>query len=222
MIVSALLAKDEAERDLRNVLSNALAYADQVLLLDDNSRDGTGDIARAMGVTVRRRHSKTAAWGKESSARRELWTWAAEVAGDGWVMIQDCDMVLVGDPRPLTGSWLVNAFAFVLYDVWGEGVYREDAFWQAHWHPRPWLFCPSRVPPGWVAEWSGRGIHTGHAPANFPLRAAALDPDVLHWLHFAYSTPERRQIKFEQYRSQSEHLSPFERQHAASILDYDR
>ena len=136
-------------------------------------------------------------------------------------MVVDADMLLRGDPRPLTTTWTYNAWSFVLYDLWGEGVYREGDFWQGHLHPRPWLFCPSRVPEGWVAEWPARGIHVGHAPLNYPLVSGVIQPEVLHWEHRAYVSPLRRQAKAMQYRSQSHQLTPFEAQHVDSILAFD-
>lgn len=220
-LISLMLVKNEADKDLRMVIESASKWADQILVLDDNSTDGSYDLAKSLGCVVRRRHNRKSAWGNESPARAELWNWGATVVKDGWQIINDADQLLIGDPRPLTKSWVVNAWCFVLYDLWGTDVYREDPFWQAHWHPRPWMFCPSRVPEGWVATWPQRGIHCGHMPQNWPLVAGVVDPDVLRWYHGAYSDPVRRRAKFAQYHGQSHQMSDHERRHAASILDFD-
>ncbi len=219
-IVSCILARNEADRDLPAVLENAATFADRILVLDDSSTDDTVAVSKRHGATVRTRKSD-GMWGREAPARKELWDWGAKVAKDGWLLIQDADMLLRGDPRPLTKTWTYNAWSFVLYDLWGEGVYREGDFWQGHLHPRPWLFCPSRVPEGWVAEWPARGIHVGHAPLNYPLVSGVIQPEVLHWEHRAYVSPLRRQAKAMQYRSQSHQLTPFEAQHVDSILAFD-
>lgn len=220
-LIALMLVRNEMDKDLTLAIESAGRWADDVLVLDDNSSDGSFDEAKRLGCKTRRRHSRKTAWGKESPARAELWNWGASVAKDGWQMVVDADMLLRGDPRPLTTTWTYNAWSFVLYDLWGEGVYREGDFWQGHLHPRPWLFCPSRVPEGWVAEWPARGIHTGHAPLNYPLVSGVIQPEVLHWEHRAYVSPLRRQAKVAQYRSQLHQLTPFEAQHVDSILAFD-
>lgn len=221
MITVAILARNEAKRDLSAVLANAVSFADQILLLDDASVDATPEIAKAAGAKVRTRKSPKGMWGKESGARRELWEWGAGAAKDGWLLIQDADQILVGDPRPLARSWDVNTWCFALYDLWSETHYREDQFWQGHRHPRPWMFAPKRVPTGWVAQWPDRGIHPGHAPMNFPMVVGVAPPDLAHWRHRAYIDPLRRQLKAAQYRSQWDQLTPFERAHVQSITDLD-
>lgn len=160
-------------------------------------------------------------WGNESPARQQLWDFALEYATepDDWVLICDADMELRGDVRALCQSTAVNSWCFVLYDLWSETEYREDQYWQGHLNYRPWLFAPNRIP--FQAEWSDRGLHTGHCPSNFPLSAAFAPISDHYFLHLAYSTPRLRAEKFAQYMSKQDQLSPFEVQHAASILDLD-
>lgn len=218
MLVSALLVKNESAKDLVMVLDNARSFADLVLVLDDGSTDDSVRVSKRHGAVVRRRH-RPGMWGNESPARRDLWVWAAEMAGpEGWVLIQDADQVLSGDPRPFCDTDHLNTWCFPLYDLWDSPTtYRCDGFWQAHTMPRPWLFCPSRVPTGWVPEWSPRGIHTGHCPTNFPMVAGVADG--LVWHHRAYLTAERRRVKLTQYLAKADQLTPWEMEHARSIGD---
>ena len=223
-LVSALLCKNEAATDryLQRVLERCLSFSDAVLVLDDRSTDATAKVASSLGCRVFGRSVLLEpAWGTETPARRELWELAAREAGDGWVLFCDADMLLHGDPRPLCYSRAVNAWAFILYDVWSEDeqFYRSDGYWQAHRAPRPWLFRPSAVPEGWTAQWSGRGIHCGHAPVNFPLQLAIAPPTNYFWLHLAYAKAEHRLAKHRQYMEQAAHLSPQELAHANSICE---
>jgi len=219
-LVSALLVKDEADRYLRRVIARCQEFSDKVLVLDDGSTDDTARVAKEMGCLVKQR-SQPGAWGNEAPARAELWDRAAKCAGpDGWVLFCDADMLLVGDPRPLCRSWDVNAWAFVLYDLWSETEYRSDGFWKAHEHPRPWLVRPGA---SW-AEYSafvGRGIHAGHIPPGFPLHPAVAPQDAYHWLHLAYCKKPDRLLKFERYKTVWSQLNEFEQRHAASIIDGD-
>ena len=217
-LYGAVLARNEADKFLTPVLTRLLEVCDSVLLLDDNSTDDTYKIAKALGCSVKKR-TKPPMWGQESSARQELWDWAVSRCGqDDWVLICDADQILVGDPRPLVKSWESNCVALQLYDAWSETEYRCDPPWVGHLYPRIWMVAPKRVPPGWEADWNPRGIHTGHIPANFPATGQIFD-STLFWIHRAYTTPELRKRKYDQYMGKAELLSPFELQHVASIVD---
>ncbi len=220
-LVTALLARDEAgpDRYLRRVLARCAEFSDDILVLDDGSTDDTFAVTKAAGAHAVKRTTRDAAWGAEAPARAELWHRAAERARKGWVLVCDADMLLVGDPRPYTASWDCNAWAWPLADLWdSETTFRVDGPWGAGpVTPRPWLFKPSAVPPGWSPAWPTRGIHCGHAPANFP--ACVGIASSLHWLHLGWMQPEHRRAKAAQYASVADQLSAFERAHAATILD---
>ena len=220
MIVTAILAKNEADKDLRDVLIRASEYSDTILLLDDGSTDDTPEIARQLGAKVKHRNN-IGMWGNEAPARAELWDWAASEAKDGWVIINDADMLLQGDPRPLAASWSVNTWCWVLYDLWSDTEYRSDTFWQGHEFPRPWMFRPSIVPMGWTPIWPDRGLHTGHAPLNWPMIAGVCPEDLVNWRHRAYLGDDRRVAKWRAYLSRRDCLTPNEIQHADSILPTD-
>ena len=219
MIITAILAKNEATRYLPQVLIRCKTFSDKICLLDDRSTDDTARVARDAGALVRTRSVlKDAAWGTEAPARAELWDWAVQEAGDGWVLICDADMILQGDIRALTQSWDVNAWAFILYDLWDETHFRHDGFWQGHLHPRVWMVRPSTFGPEFRPQWPKRGIHTGHIPENAPLQVAVAPPETYHWLHYSYASPEDRTRKAQQYHTVEDQLTEFERAHASSIL----
>lgn len=221
-LTTAILARNEAapDRYLKRVIERCRTFSDTVLLLDDRSTDDTPKIAKDLRCEVKTRSIlKDAAWGHEAPARAELWNWAAEVAGDGWVLICDADQTLEGDPRPYLDTWESNTICFPLYDLWdGDTTYRADGYWQGYTAYRPWLFAPARVPKGWSPAWPERGLHSGHAPANWPM-ICPIAAEGLHWLHWAYRTPEQRQKKAAQYLSNEAHLTPPEAAHARSIAD---
>lgn len=190
-----------------------------LVILDDNSDDGTYEYCREHPAVLRcaRRDAEAGAWGAESPARRQLWELAAECA-DAF-LVADADQLLSADPTPLLQAQNVNAWAFPLYDIWdGRDTYREDHYWRGHLFPRPWLFFPHRVPEGYTAQWSERGIHCGHAPANFPIRAAVA-PASFYWLHLAYMLPGDREAKLSRYRETFPQMTEFEKAHAESIAD---
>lgn len=226
-LVTALLVRNEADRHLQRVLERCKTFSDALLVLDDGSTDATADVARAAGAIVHTLGDTGGWWGAgehatESHPRQRLWELAAAEAGKGgWVLVCDADMLFMGDPRPLTLSWDVNAWAFVLYDAWSPTEFRYDGYWQGHVHPRPWLFCPSRVPPDFAPTWSGRALHAGHAPANFPVQAGIADPTTHYYIHLAYATADDRRRKHAQYLARPGILTDWESAHARSIVDGD-
>jgi hypothetical protein len=219
-LVTALLVRNEADRYLKRVLERCAEFSDAILVLDDGSTDGTPELAQECSlVLLKRRQSDDLAWGKETPARKELWERGAKLAGDGWLLICDADMILKGDPRSYTETWECNSWAWPLVDLWdSEQTFRVDGPWSVGPStPRPWLFRPSAVPDGWSPQWGTAGLHSGHAPPNFPT-ACGVATELL-WYHLAYVKPDHRILKHQAYMSQVGHLSEWQRSHAASILD---
>jgi hypothetical protein len=217
-LVTALLVKNEKDKYLERVLRRCHEFSDEVLVLDDNSTDGSDRLAWRLGCGVRKR-SGAAMWGAEAPARAELWAWAAEVAGDGWVLIADADMILDGDPRPLTYSTTVNSWAWVLFDLWNdERYFRCDSYWQGHLHPRPWMFRPISLGIT-TPEWLTRGIHCGHCPKNAQLITGICQPNDVSWRHLSFMSKTHRLGKLQQYESQAHQLSGWELAHARSVGD---
>src|SRR5256885_4421480 len=162
-LISALLVKDEADRYLQRVIERCAEFSDDILVLDDGSTDGSGELAKSLGCLVKQR-TQTGAWGNESPARAELWDRAVKLVKDGWILINDADQLLHGDPGPLCETWEANSWAFVLMDMWDERHYRADGYWQAHLHPRPWLVRPRAVGPRFLpGSGERRGGEEGRA-----------------------------------------------------------
>ena len=218
-LVTALLVKDEANRYLRPVLERCWSFSDEVLVLDDGSTDETVQVAESLGCLVKQR-PQTGMWGNESPARAELWDRGAKLAKDGWLLICDADMILEGNPRDLIQTWEVVAWAFVLWDCWdGEHQARVDGAWShGPVTPRPWLFRPSVCVDG-IPQWSGRGLHPGHAPLNLVGVVGIAPPELYYWRHLAYTRKEDRVRKHAQYLGQSAQLTDWEKAHAMSIAD---
>ena len=220
-LITAILARDEAKRYLPQVLKRCSEFSDKICLLDDRSTDETAKIAQEAGALVRTRSIlKDPAWGHETPARQELWDFATQEAGDGWLLVCDADMILEGNPRDLMQTWDVAAWAFVLWDCWdSETQARVDGPWaMGPQVPRPWMFRPSMCVNG-APQWSGRGLHSGHCPTNLCGVMGVAPPDTYWWRHLSYLKREDRVAKHAQYMAKAPLLSEFELAHAASIND---
>ncbi len=213
-----MIARNEADRYLAVTLESMWRVCDRVLVLDDGSTDDTMEVSRETGCEVRQRSGEKL-WGNESSARAELWQWGAEVAGDGWLYISDADHELVGPPeafKALCTSWEVNSWGFRLYDCWDSPQrHRVDGQWAAYQVARPWLFKPSACP---NPQWQSRGLHSGHAPCNFPYRVG-LAPSGLWLRHYGWMDATDRDAKVARYTAAAEHLQPAELAHLQSVTD---
>lgn len=216
--VAAILARNEGDRFLDTCIRSLLPLCDTILLLDDGSTDNTVEIAESHGCIIRKR-SGPPMWGQESSARQELWAWAAEVAGSDWVLIADADQEMVADPdvwAAMLSSSEATAWGIPLYDVWDSPLqHRADGYWAAFHVARPWLFRPSVCP---NPEWSTRGLHVGHAPANFPYWMGHA-PSGVWWRHYGWMRKADRDAKLDRYLAHQDQLQPHELDHLLSVND---
>ena len=215
--VAAILARNEADRYLKETIESLQPLCDKILVLDDGSTDSTIALSRSLGCEVRSREALQPMWGQESTARQQLWAWGSEEAGDGWLYISDSDHVTQCDPsdwRQMLTSWNVNAWAFPLLDLWDSPTtFRVDGFWQGYKTARPWLFKPSVSGP---QSWSDRGIHTGHCPQADWLVGLAERARILH---LGWMKESDRKEKYLRYAEVGDSLSPWEKSHLQTVLE---
>lgn len=221
-LVVASLVRNEAGKYWKSALDAWGEFADRILVLDDNSTDKTAKIAYAHPkVECVQRYGEDVAWGAESSARRELWDYAfGETQVGDYILWLDADMVPLGDPRELMHPGC-DTYYFALYDLWGQDangrlVYRDDAFWSAHYRPRPWMI---RRPSRFNAEWNTRGIHSGHLPKNWLAGCGMYAPPSHSLLHYGYYDERDRATKVADYLNVSHQLNDAQQAHARSIVD---
>lgn len=84
--IAVIIPALNAERTLRQVVADARAQLEPVLVIDDGSRDATGDVARAAGATVLRHDVNRGKGGALKTGFR----WAMENGFDG-VITLDAD-----------------------------------------------------------------------------------------------------------------------------------
>ena len=175
---------------------------DGIVLIDDGSTDDTAAVASQVPSCRVISRESTGWWGQdETTPRSALWASSCLEAGpDGWVYIADADHEITGisplDLRTCLKSTVCNAFALPLWDCWDSPeTLRVDGFWQAHLHPRPWLF--KVPPPEFRPLWPAAGIHSGHYPPNLPLVCGRLPGAAIR--HYGYISPAHREAKAAKY-----------------------
>lgn len=222
-IIVATVVKDEAHRYWRSALEAWSEFADSIVVLDDDSTDGTKEIAEEFEkVDLFRLIDGQDLWGHESAHRAALFTYAMRKGEAGDVVFWlDADMVPTEDPRPyfMAGG---DTFAFYLYDLWGKNRYRSDTYWRGHENQRVWAV---RVPEGFNSadyEWGHRGLHSGHIPGSWWLKhsgSVIYLPRSCSLLHYGYYTLSDKEDRHQRYLNARRHLTGSELAHAQSIMD---
>jgi hypothetical protein len=220
-IVGALLARNEAgiDRYLVRAIRDAQRWATDIVVLDDNSTDGTADIARNLGCVVYTRDNQTPMWGAEAPARAQLWDLAAQHAGaDGWTLVFDADMLLQGDPRPLCAKLGVQCVGVAAVRPLGQ---RDDVSrrWRVALRPSDaaTVAVSSRAHCANPRAGAILACMSGMRPQT--LRDVVGIAPQLSWLHLGYCKPAHRRLKHQQYLQHAASLTPFEKAHAESIAD---
>ena len=214
-LVVATVVRNEADRYLRSALECWSDFADTIVVLDDNSTDGTREVCWEAGPEVQvrgRSHFAKPMWGDESTARAELYNAVLRCYPD-WVMWLDADMVPSRNPRPFMEG--CEGLAFRLYDLWEPRRYRCDSYWQAHAKHHPWAVNAECLP--LKARYLDRGLHCGHLPLNTSVESyRGLNEEHCVLLHYGYMDAQDREDKAVAYLEQPD-LHPVERAHALSI-----
>ncbi|KLU62984.1 glycosyl transferase family 2 [Peptococcaceae bacterium CEB3] len=199
-ITLGMLVRDEADRYLRQVLRQARQYIDAAVILDDASEDRSVEICRQelADLPLTLVSNPEPGFENEINLRKQLWTLACETS-PGWILILDADEIFEEKAAASLRGLLTDPeaffFAFRLYDMWAEGFYREDTYWNAHHTYRPFLV---RHQAGLSYQWRETPQHCGRFPQTvleFPGKRSDLRVKHLGW----QSAPDRLR-KYERYK----------------------
>ncbi|HEY9724288.1 MAG TPA: glycosyltransferase [Oscillatoriaceae cyanobacterium] len=199
-VLLSMLVHNEADRYLRQVLSHAASYVDQVLIVDDGSTDDSVEVCREVlaGVPHRIVRLEQSSFHQEHLLRRKQWELALAERSD-WILVLDADEIFEDGMRTgirrLIDQDQYDAIAFRLYDFWDEARYRDDAYWCAHRFHRPFLV---RRVPGRPVIWQETDQHCGRFPQDvMHLRMAQSE---LRLKHLGWASERDRQAKFARYQ----------------------
>lgn len=196
----AMVVRNEAGRYLEEVLTHAARYIDQAVILDDASEDDTVEICKRCLSAIPHRIviNQQPGFHNEIALRKQLWDMAAETQPE-WILVLDADEVFDDEFISLVPHLLANpdadCYHFRLYDMWSDSCYREDPFWQAHKHYRPFLL---RYQSGYQYHWQETPLHCGRLPLNSGnLREVRCQVRVKHW---GWARPADRLDKYYRYK----------------------
>lgn len=215
----AMLVHNEGHRYLEKVLTQAASYIHQAVIIDDASNDNTVEICKRCltGIPHQIVENKAEGFHNEILLRKQLWNLAAATKPD-WILILDADEMFEDEVTQLMPHLLANpkadVYHFRLYDMWNEKQYREDPYWQAQHHYRPFLL---RYQPDYTYVWQETPQHCGRFPINLsPLRGVNCRLQIKHW---GWARPSDRLEKFYRYKKLDPDARYGIREQYQSILD---
>ncbi|KXG74410.1 glycosyltransferase [Thermotalea metallivorans] len=167
----AMLVRNEANKFLKQTLTHAARYIDKAIILDDGSTDNTVQVCRE---TLKRIPLKIISNGQsnfhnEILLRKQLWDLTVATRPD-WILCLDADEIfedrIIDHIDQLMNQSSFDYYGFRLYDLWDETHYREDAYWQAHFHYKIFFI---RYQPNYQYTWHETPQHCGRFPNNIHL-----------------------------------------------------
>jgi len=214
-ILVCTLCRNEMGRYLQQVVPIWQEFADDILVVDDRSTDGSREYMIEEKCRVYDNLSEPM-MGAEHDIRQYLWDIATQSKHDILLWL-DADMYPACNPKDAFRED-ANSFAFKYYDLWGEWEYRDDVWWDAHTRPRVWAI---RNPGPNSHKLPRAAWHSGHIPDSAKIQPLQVMDDRYSLLHLAYATPEGRKRQFAKYALlyQDSALSPAAWGHALTIMD---
>lgn len=195
----SMVMKNEGDRYLRRMLENARNYISDAVIIDDASSDDSVTICQKVleGIPLHLIRNETSKFSNEYELRKQQWEETIKVNPE-WILVLDADEIFenrfADEVKKLISNPAIDAYYFRLYDLWDEEHYREDEYWQAHKHYRPFLV---RYKPQIQYNWKETAQHCGRFPLNvweFPMEKSEL-----RLKHYGWAKATDRQAKYERY-----------------------
>lgn len=200
-ITLSMIMKNEADRYLRKVLESARSYITDAVIIDDASTDNSVALCKEIldGIPVKIIQNQTSKFSNEISLRKQQWKETIKTNPE-WIVFLDADEVFEKDfhqeIHKLISSPNMDAFYFRLYDLWDEEHYREDQYWQAHNHYRPFLVrYRSDIPYTWNTE---TAQHCGRFPSTVLKLIGTFSS--MRLKHYGWANEKDRSMKYERYK----------------------
>lgn len=220
-ITLALTVRNEADKFIRRMLTHAMKYVSNIVILDDASTDNTIDVCEEVLIDfphkIYKNHEPMMMNLKESESKKKLWDLTIKENPD-WILLLDADELfedwgtevlptIVNDPN-------FDAYYFKIYHMWEDDYhYRVDGLWA----PVDYRIYLLRYQPNFEYTWSDMGLHCYRHPYNaYEMPGCFCYVRLRHYGHF---TKEIRNAKFKRYRLLDPNSEFVPKSHYDSILE---
>ena len=179
--ISAIIITQNEERNIGRCIESLQGVADEIIVVDSGSTDGTETICRKAGV-----HFEHHDWEGYSGQKN----YANGLATHSWILSIDADEALSPTLRESLLAWKQEEHP--------QGAYRLNRLtnycghWIHHcgWYPDP---C-TRIFPKDAARWDGL-VHE-KLTFNFQLSTFNLKGDLLHYSYYSVDEHAKRQLHY--------------------------
>lgn len=218
-LVVGMLVKNEADRYLAQVIENICLFADELVVLDDQSTDGTVSLIRAKStIPVFIHPNYFYSFANEIVLRKMLYEKILERNPD-WHMVIDADEVYHRASRVLFDQLInqneVDVWGFRLYDMWDEKHYRADHLWRAH---EFYAYMLVRFRPEFKPLWRETPQHCGRLPVNM-VTLRVRGTELMKIKHYGWARAADRVKKYERYKLYDPEAKYGVKEQYESILD---
>lgn len=198
-IVLSMIVKNEANNFLTEVLTSAIEYVDEVVIIDDASDDNTVEVCESILKNIPHRiiKNKESMFSVEYKLRMKQWRETLKSNPD-WILFMDADDLfetkMKTTIRHLVSNKDVDLYCFRYFDMWDKNHYRSDEFWQGHLNYRPMLL---RYQPNFPYRFRKTKQHCGTLPKNVKILNYC-NSDV-RCKHLGWSREIDRKRKYDRY-----------------------
>lgn len=220
-ITLALTVRNEADKFIKRMLTHAMKYVSNIVILDDASTDNTidvcEDILKDFPHKIYKNDEPMMMNLKESESKKKLWDLTINENPD-WILLLDADEIfedwgievlpnIVNDPN-------FDAYYFKIYHMWEDDYhYRVDGLW----NPVDYRIYLLRYQPNFDYKWSDMGLHCYRHPYNaYEMPGCFCYVRLRHYGHF---TKEIRSAKFKRYKLLDPNSEFVPKSHYDSILE---
>ncbi len=220
-LITTMIVRNEADRYLPEVLSEAETYSDKIIVLDDCSTDNTVDVCEDHGATVYQHdEGRSIFWEKEHALREYLWKQILprEAHTGDWILTLDADEIMADQFKLSLPKLMlqdnINTYTMRFWESWGEKYkVRVDGTWNPLGKETPLM---TRFLPQVNYRFPRIGLHCGRLPMNI---ATPVVPSGCGVLHLGWANPEEHEEKIKRYTENDPNPHPQMMQHYKSMRE---
>lgn len=220
-ITLAISIRNEADKFIRRMLTHAMQYVSNIVILDDASTDNTVEVCEEVlkdfPHKIYLNDEPMVQNLKESECKEKLWNLAIKEQPD-WILLLDGDELFedwgIQILPVIVNDINYDTYYFKIYHMWeDEEHYRVDGLWK----PVDFRIYLLRYQPNYEYEWYHMGLHSYRHPVNvYDMPGCFCYVRLRHYGHF---TKEIRRAKYEKYKLLDPKSEFVPKEHYDSILE---
>lgn len=220
-ITLALTVRNEANKFISQMLTHAMQYVSNIVILDDASTDNTvkvcEEVLKDFPHKIYKNSEPMMINLKETASKKKLWNLTTKENPD-WILFLDADEIFEDwaiDVLPIiVNDTNFDAYYFKIFHMWeDDNHYRADGLWA----PVDYRIYLVRYQPNYEYKWHDMGLHCYRHPYNiYDMPGCCCYVRLKHYGHF---TKEIRKAKYERYKLLDPNADFVPKSHYDSILE---